>query len=59
MVCQTTKTTQPTTKQINVTDLTPSQQRQLFCDHIGQAGFVGFAKKKTGNQTFYVFTYER
>jgi hypothetical protein len=57
MVCQTPKNTQPTTKQINVTDLTPKQQRELFCHCISQAGFIGFAKKKVSNQTFYIFTY--
>ena len=36
----------PTAKQINVTDLTPKQQRELFCDCVSQAGFTGFTKKK-------------
>jgi hypothetical protein len=49
----------PTTKQINVTDLTPSQQRQLFIDHINQAGFIGFSKEVIGKQTYYIFTYEK
>jgi hypothetical protein len=48
----------PTTKQINVTDLTPSQQRKLFTDCLNQEGFVGFIKKKIGKQTYYTFTYE-
>ncbi|MGD6851826.1 MAG: hypothetical protein ACQCN6_07195 [Candidatus Bathyarchaeia archaeon] len=59
MVCPTTENTQPTTKQINVTDLTPNQQRELFCDCISQAGFTGFVKKKNGKQTYYTFTYEK
>jgi hypothetical protein len=47
----------PATKQINVTNLTPKQQRELFCDCISQEGFTGFAKKKSGNQSYYIFTY--
>jgi hypothetical protein len=47
------------TKQINVTDLTPSQQRKLFIDHINQLGFVGFSKQVIGKQTYYTFTYEK
>ena len=61
MVCQTTKTIQsdsPTTKQINVTDLTSSQQRELFKSCLNQAGFIGFTKTKIGKQTYYTFTYE-
>jgi hypothetical protein len=33
-----------TTKQINVTDLTCSQRRELFRDCLNQAGFIGFIK---------------
>jgi hypothetical protein len=46
------------TKQINVTDLTPSQKRDLFVSYITQAGFTGFIKKKIGEQTYYTFTYK-
>jgi hypothetical protein len=61
MVCQTTKPIQnvlPTTKQINVTNLTPSQQRELFINHLNQTGFTGFSKKVVGKQTYYIFTYK-
>jgi hypothetical protein len=61
MVCRTIKPTQtapPTIRQINVTDLTLSQQRELFINHLNQAGFSGFTKKKIGKQTYYTFTYK-
>jgi hypothetical protein len=47
-----------TTKQINVTDLTPRQQRKILIDYLNQAGFCGFTKKKIGTQTYYTFTYK-
>ena len=49
----------PATKQINVTHLTPNQQRKLFYDYMSQGGFNGFVKKKKGKQTYYTFTYEK
>jgi hypothetical protein len=61
MGCRTTKPTQnhpPTTKQINVTNLTPSQQKELFINHLNQTGFTGFSKKVIGKQTYYTFTYK-
>ncbi len=60
MVCQTAKNAQtalPATKQFNVTDLTPSQRRELFSYCLTQAGFTGFVKKEMGEQTHYTFTY--
>ncbi len=48
----------PTTKQINVTDLTPSQQRKLFTDYLNKTGFVSFNKRRVGKKTYYIFTYE-
>jgi hypothetical protein len=62
MVCQTAKTPQSNqlvTMQINVTDLTAKEQRELFCDCISQEGFIGFAKKENGKQKYYTFTYEK
>lgn len=49
---------QAVTKQVNVTDLTTSQKRELFISYLNQAGFVGFAKRKIDEQTHYIFTYE-
>jgi hypothetical protein len=46
------------TKQINVTDLTVAQKQQIFINQINQTGFVGFAKRVIGSQTYYTFTYE-
>jgi hypothetical protein len=58
----TTQKTQPTkkpaTKQVNVTDLTPNQRRQLFIDHMSQNGFSSFSKNHEDKQTFYIFKYE-
>jgi len=44
---------------INVTELTPSQRRQLFKDAMNQTGFTGFVKHqdRQGKQTHYNFTY--
>jgi hypothetical protein len=52
------QSTQATTRQINVTDLTTHQRRRIFINCLIQAGFVAFVKKKIGNQTYYVFIYE-
>jgi hypothetical protein len=49
---------QQRTKQFNVTDLTPSQKRRLFANCFAQGGFVGFDKKRIGDQTYYVFAYK-
>jgi hypothetical protein len=49
MVCQTAKTVQtalPATKQINVTNLTPSQRQELFINCLNQSGFTGFIKRE-------------
>jgi len=47
------------TKQVNVTDLTPNQQRQLFIDHMNQNGFSSFAKNCEEKQTYFIFKYEK
>jgi hypothetical protein len=49
---------QQKTKQFNVTDLTPRQKRRIFVCYFIEAGFVGFNKRKVGNQTYYVFIYK-
>jgi hypothetical protein len=45
------------TKQINVTNLTPSQNHEVFTEHLTKAGFSGFTKRKVDGQTYYTFTY--
>jgi hypothetical protein len=49
---------QQKTKQFNVTDLTPCQKRRLFVCCFAEGGFVGFNKRKVGDQTDYVFIYK-
>ena len=46
-----------TTRRIDVTDLTPTQRRQLFADRFSQNGFVGFSKTCENRQTIYSFHY--
>jgi hypothetical protein len=46
------------TKQINTTNLTLHQKHKIFRSALAEAGFVGFDKRKVGNQTYYVFTYK-
>jgi hypothetical protein len=57
MTYQKTANTQATTKQVNATDLTQKQKRELFCECLAQTGFIGFTKKKVCGQTYYTFTY--
>ncbi|MCW4025820.1 MAG: hypothetical protein NWF01_12445 [Candidatus Bathyarchaeota archaeon] len=45
-------------KQYDVTDLTPSQQRELFIKCINQAGFKAFIKHQNKKQTHYTFQYK-
>lgn len=45
-------------KLFNVTDLTLSQKRRRFVCCFAEGGFVGFDKRKVGDQTYYVFTYK-
>ena len=49
---------QQKTKQFNVTDLTLSQKRRLFVTCFAEGGFVGFDKRRVGDQTYYVFVYK-
>jgi hypothetical protein len=49
---------QQKTKQFNVTDLTPCQKRKIFSSCFAEGGFVGFDKRRVGDQTYYVFTYK-
>lgn len=65
MITQKTKPPKPpsqtklqTIKHINVTAMTPNQQRKLFTDCMSKNGFTGFIKHQEGNQTCYTFTYE-
>ena len=64
MVCQKTnfkaadQNEERATRQINVTDLTPNQRRELFKNCFGQDGFTGFIKHKENKQTYYTFKYE-
>jgi hypothetical protein len=45
-------------KRINVTDLTPSEQRQLFAECFTQEGFTAFIKTAANQQTHYTFKYK-
>jgi hypothetical protein len=45
------------TKQFNVTDLTLRQKHRLFVYSFNEGSFVGFHKRKVGDQTYYVFIY--
>jgi len=54
-----TQITSAVNVQVNVTDLTPNQKRQLFTDYYTQAGFSGFVKSKKGKQTYYTFNYKK
>jgi hypothetical protein len=61
MVCRTpnkTQNSQASTKQINVSNLTPLEREKLFIECINRSGFVGFMKREIDNQTYYTFTYE-
>jgi hypothetical protein len=49
---------QQKTKQFNVTDLTLHQKHTIFVDCFAEGGFVGFDKRRVGDQTYYVFTYK-
>jgi hypothetical protein len=49
---------QQKTKQFNVTDLTLSQKHRLFVCCFAEGGFVGFDKRRVGDQTYYVFIYK-
>ncbi|MCW4025271.1 MAG: hypothetical protein NWF01_09595 [Candidatus Bathyarchaeota archaeon] len=49
---------QQKTKQFNVTNMTPSQQRELFKQCINQKGFKGFIKHQNNQQTHYTFQYK-
>jgi hypothetical protein len=49
---------QQKTKQFNVTDLTARQKRRIFVCCFAEGGFVGFDKRKVGDQTYYVFIYK-
>jgi hypothetical protein len=46
------------TKQVNVTNLTQNQKRELFIEHLTLAGFAGFVKNVVGEKTYYTFTYK-
>jgi hypothetical protein len=46
------------TKKYNVTNLTPTQQRELFKDCISQPHFAAFVKNQTNQQTHYTFQYK-
>ena len=46
------------TKQFNVTDLTLRQRRRIFVCCFAEGGFVGFDKRRVGDQTYYVFIYK-
>jgi hypothetical protein len=46
------------TRRFNVTDLTPRQKHRLFISCFTEGGFVGFDKKRVGNQTYYVSIYK-
>jgi len=50
-----------TAVRVNVSDLTPSQRKNLFEQAINQAGFAGFIKYqgKNSNQTHYAFIYSK
>lgn len=48
----------PTTKRINVTDMTTSQRHKLFIDYMNQNCFAGFIKTDVGTQTYYIFCYQ-
>lgn len=50
--------TSQVTKQINVTNLTQNQKRELFIEHLTRAGFTGFIKNAVGEKTYYTFTYK-
>ncbi|MGD6853132.1 MAG: hypothetical protein ACQCN6_13820 [Candidatus Bathyarchaeia archaeon] len=49
---------QQTTKQYDVTNLTPQQRRKLFTQCISQTGFCAFIKNQTNQQTHYTFQYQ-
>jgi hypothetical protein len=38
--------------------LTLSQKRRIFVCCFSEGGFVGFDKRRVGDQTYYVFTYK-
>jgi hypothetical protein len=54
---KTIQRTQSTTKRIDVTDLTPIQQKELFVNYLNQAYFLGFYKLEVGKKTYYTFLY--
>jgi hypothetical protein len=45
--------TTPVTKQVNITNLTLNQKRELFINQIAQAGFSGFIKKKAHDASIH------
>jgi hypothetical protein len=49
---------QQKTKQFNVTDMTPSQQHELFKECMDQTGFKAFIKHQNNQQTHYTFQYK-
>jgi hypothetical protein len=49
---------QQKTKQYNVTNLTPSQRRQLFIECMNKTGFTAFIKNQNNQQTHYTFQYK-
>jgi hypothetical protein len=52
MVGRTAKNSQfpSTTEQINVTNLSAGQKRELFINYLNREGFMGFVKEKVGEQ---------
>ncbi len=64
MVCQKTnpkaanQADLPAVRQINVTEMTLNQRRELFKNYLNQDGFTGFIKNKQNKQTYYIFKYE-
>jgi hypothetical protein len=52
------QSTQQKTKQVNVTALTLHQKHMIFVSCFAEGGFVGFDKRKVGNQIYFVFIYK-
>jgi hypothetical protein len=49
---------QQKTMHFNVTNLTPTQRRELFSQCISQQGFCAFIKNQNNQQTHYTFQYK-
>jgi hypothetical protein len=44
-------------REFDVTDLSSGERRRLFVCCFAEGGFVGFDKRRVGDQTYFVFIY--